>query len=375
VPDRCWRAIVAERVRARSPFVGVSGGGSRIATDFVLSGTLERLEEVDEARQVAAVCSISAQLVDTRTRAVMWSRIATGRVPVDQRDVAGVVNGLTTAVRAAVDRLVTDMEIELDERQHRSTFLRGCGGVMPLLARTPSLSTKQATTLKPSVYPLGTDQPQAAIGLSERTDFHVGELDAPLAQGLKGFERSLEKIRAELLVCQNLADDQLHGSLRHDLHAVVGFLVFGARSQSLPSRRRKSNVAAAVRVAKHRARPQIASVTASFDLSEYTRVRVNVQRTVVRTSTIRAWTTTGHHGTALRLPQEIVERATEAPLDDSGAMMCGRCQARLERRTGRRRTWRSVSVRRRSPVRGCPWSTACWPLSRASVMSVTCFST
>jgi hypothetical protein len=107
---------------------------------------------------------------------------------------------------------------------------------MPLFGRTPSLpfSTNQATALKPRVYPLGTDQPQAAIGLSERTDFHVGELDAPLAQGLKGFERSLEKIRAELLVCQNLADDQLHSSLRHDLHAVVGFLVFGARSQSLP---------------------------------------------------------------------------------------------------------------------------------------------
>ena len=39
-----------------------------MATDFVLSGTLERLEEVDDARQVAAVCTISAQLVDTRTR-------------------------------------------------------------------------------------------------------------------------------------------------------------------------------------------------------------------------------------------------------------------------------------------------------------------
>ena len=28
-----------------------------MATDFVLSGTLERLEEVDDARQVGAVCT------------------------------------------------------------------------------------------------------------------------------------------------------------------------------------------------------------------------------------------------------------------------------------------------------------------------------
>ena len=35
---------LAERVRARSLFVSVSGDESRMATDFVLSGTLERLE-------------------------------------------------------------------------------------------------------------------------------------------------------------------------------------------------------------------------------------------------------------------------------------------------------------------------------------------
>jgi hypothetical protein len=40
------------------------------------------------------------------------------------------------------------------------------------------------------------DHPEPAIGVSEGVDFHVGELDAPLAQGPEGFERSLEKIRA-----------------------------------------------------------------------------------------------------------------------------------------------------------------------------------
>jgi ABC-type uncharacterized transport system auxiliary subunit len=107
---------LAERVRARSLFSSVSGDEARMAADFVLSGTLEQLEEVDDARQVAAVCSISAQLVDTRTRAVVWSRMATERVPVDQRDVAGLVNGLAAAVRATVDRLVTDMELALERR-------------------------------------------------------------------------------------------------------------------------------------------------------------------------------------------------------------------------------------------------------------------
>jgi ABC-type uncharacterized transport system auxiliary subunit len=104
---------LAERVRARSLFTSVSGDESRMATDFLLSGTLERLEEVDEGRQVVAVSTISAQLVDTRAGVVVWSGTAAERVPVQQRDMPGVVNGLGAAVRATVDRLVTDMELEL----------------------------------------------------------------------------------------------------------------------------------------------------------------------------------------------------------------------------------------------------------------------
>ena len=104
---------LAERVRARSLFVSVADDESRMATDFVLSGTLERLEEADDGRQVAAVCTISAQLVATRAGVVVWSGTASEGVPVQQRDMAGVVNGMATAVRATVDRLVTDMELEL----------------------------------------------------------------------------------------------------------------------------------------------------------------------------------------------------------------------------------------------------------------------
>jgi ABC-type uncharacterized transport system auxiliary subunit len=104
---------VAERVRARSLFKSVSGVEARAATDFVLSGTLERFEEVDADAGVTALCAISAQVVDTRTQSVVWSGTATERVPVKQRDVAGVVDGLGTAVRATVDRLVAEMELEL----------------------------------------------------------------------------------------------------------------------------------------------------------------------------------------------------------------------------------------------------------------------
>jgi ABC-type uncharacterized transport system auxiliary subunit len=109
---------LAERIRSRSLFTSVWGNESRAAADFVLNGTIERLEEVDEGRGVAVVCSISARLSETRTGSVVWSRTTTERVPVEQRDVAGVVNGLTAAVRTNVDRLVADLELELTEARH-----------------------------------------------------------------------------------------------------------------------------------------------------------------------------------------------------------------------------------------------------------------
>ena len=123
---------LADRVRARSLFARVTDAESRVATDFVLNGTIDRLEEVDEARRVAAVCALSAQLRDTRTGSVVWAGTITERVPLEQRDVAGLVNGLTTAVRNSVDRLVTDMELELG----RSAALlcadpRTCVGTQP----------------------------------------------------------------------------------------------------------------------------------------------------------------------------------------------------------------------------------------------------
>jgi ABC-type uncharacterized transport system auxiliary subunit len=111
---------LAEGVRAGSLFTSISDDESHVVADFVLTGAIERFEEVDDARSVTAVCTISAQLLESRTRALVWSHTATARVGVDQRDVAGVVTGLTTAVRRTVDDLVASMQLELARTGARS---------------------------------------------------------------------------------------------------------------------------------------------------------------------------------------------------------------------------------------------------------------
>ena len=176
---------------------------------------------------------------------------------------------------------------------------------MPLLNRTPSLpfSTNELTALKPAVYPLGADCPEAAIGLGERGNFHVRELEAPLAKRPKSFQGFLEKSGAELLVCQNLADDQLHGSLRHDLHAVGRLPRFGARSQL----RSRHDVGRAMSLPpcdsrETRANRPVSSVAAAFDPSEYTRGAC--QRAADGGANINhhALATAGHRGTETALP-------------------------------------------------------------------------
>ena len=43
---------------------------------YVLTGSIERFEEVDQGRDVRAVCTISAQLMDAKTGCVIWNDAA-----------------------------------------------------------------------------------------------------------------------------------------------------------------------------------------------------------------------------------------------------------------------------------------------------------
>jgi ABC-type uncharacterized transport system auxiliary subunit len=100
-------------LRAQSLFQGVTVHERGSETAYVLSGNIERLEEVDEGRDVHAVCTISAQLLDTRTKSVVWSHTASETVSVESRDIAGVVSSLAAAAGTAADRLLKSMTDEL----------------------------------------------------------------------------------------------------------------------------------------------------------------------------------------------------------------------------------------------------------------------
>ena len=100
---------LADRIRSETLFNGVVLKGAGVDTAYVLKGNIERLEEVDQDRDVRVVCTISAQLLDTQTKSIIWTHTASQTIAVEDRNVAGVVSSLSAAAGMAVDNLVKSL--------------------------------------------------------------------------------------------------------------------------------------------------------------------------------------------------------------------------------------------------------------------------
>ena len=119
-PRQAITQYLEDGLRAQSLFQSVTVHERGSETAYVLSGNIERLEEVDRDREVRVICTISAQLLDTRTRSVVWSHTASETVPVEKRDMRGVVSSLSAAARTAVDRLLQSLTEELPATMART---------------------------------------------------------------------------------------------------------------------------------------------------------------------------------------------------------------------------------------------------------------
>jgi ABC-type uncharacterized transport system auxiliary subunit len=108
-PRQMITRYIAEAVRMKSLFSHVVLEDAGVQPAYVLNGNIERLEEVDRGG-VSAVCTISAELLDAKTRSILWSFTASETIPVLRRDVPGVVAGLSTATGLAIEKIVRSLE-------------------------------------------------------------------------------------------------------------------------------------------------------------------------------------------------------------------------------------------------------------------------
>ena len=98
---------VVDHLRAGGQFSMVSMYDGRPNNDYVFSGRLEKLEEVDSQEGVKVEVAISAQITQVATGATVWSNAVSEIRPVPQRNVGGVVSEMNRTVDLALNKLLS----------------------------------------------------------------------------------------------------------------------------------------------------------------------------------------------------------------------------------------------------------------------------
>ena len=100
-------SAVIDHLRASGQYSMVSLYDGRPNNDYVFSGKLEKLEEVDSASGVKVEVAISAQITQVATGATVWRNAVSETRPVPQRNVPGVVSEMNRTVDVAVNKLLS----------------------------------------------------------------------------------------------------------------------------------------------------------------------------------------------------------------------------------------------------------------------------
>jgi len=104
---------VIEQLRASGDFVRVKPYDGRSDTQYVLSGRLERLEEIDYAGGVKVEVAISAQMTNLATGLTVWTNTVSEVGDVNKRDVPAVVSEMNRTMELAIKKLLTPMPADV----------------------------------------------------------------------------------------------------------------------------------------------------------------------------------------------------------------------------------------------------------------------
>ena len=98
---------VADRLRASGNFTQVKLYDGRPDVDYVLSGRLEELEEVDYQGGVKVQVAISAQMTNLATGATVWTNSVCEVGMVGQHNMPAIVSEMNGTMARAIEKLLT----------------------------------------------------------------------------------------------------------------------------------------------------------------------------------------------------------------------------------------------------------------------------
>lgn len=98
---------VEERLGASGNFARVKLYDGRSDVDYVLTGRLEKLEEIDYDGGVKVEVAISAEMTNLTTGSTVWSNAVSELGTVSKRDVPTVVAEMNRTMERAIEKLLT----------------------------------------------------------------------------------------------------------------------------------------------------------------------------------------------------------------------------------------------------------------------------
>ncbi len=101
--------VIADRLRASGNFAEVKLYDGRSRVDYIISGRLEKLEEVDYEGGVKVEVALSAQMTDVRAGATIWVNSASDIENVAQRNVPAVVSEMSHTMDRTLEKLLSSI--------------------------------------------------------------------------------------------------------------------------------------------------------------------------------------------------------------------------------------------------------------------------
>src|SRR5215470_15887967 len=98
---------VTDRLRASGNFTQVRLYDGHSDIDYILSGRLDKLEEIDYEGGVKVEVAISAQMLSLATGQTVWTNAVSEVGTVDQRNVPAIVSEMNRTMERAIEKLLT----------------------------------------------------------------------------------------------------------------------------------------------------------------------------------------------------------------------------------------------------------------------------
>ena len=110
-PGEFLTNAIADRLRTTGRFAEVKIYDGHSDVDFILSGRLEKLEEVDYKGGVRVEVALSAQMTDLRSGKTVWANAASETAEVNKRTVPSVVATMSQAMDGAIQKLLATLPV------------------------------------------------------------------------------------------------------------------------------------------------------------------------------------------------------------------------------------------------------------------------